>query len=978
MKPVFPIMALIAGLAVGHARAQTSASALEKPDEPVLELSPFVVDASQDVGYQARETLVGGRTRTSLDNIANSIDVITAQLLEDTASLTLQDILSYGNNVDAGYVSENDNNNGALTALWDQNTAYFRGFRTYRGTRNFMFTLMSFNAFSSERIDLSKGPNAVLFGLGEPGGAINYNSKRASLSRNRNEFSLRLDDEGSVRSQLDVEKTLIKDKLGLRAVLLSDRTKFGWDPAYSNTDGVYLAAAFRPFEKTTIRSNYEYRNVNRALGRRIYPRDMFTPYVNAGSPKIIAPVTGNSALIEGGSGPVSLNSIGVSRVTAPRITTLEDGSAFNMQNRASTSALNVGDENNVKVREGVYPKSTLIEGVNGISDAQDKMFEITVEQELANNLFLELGFADWTMERLQGQGSIANVDQVRIDPNGFMPGSTTVVNPHFGQYYSELTPLMINRHEGVKTYRGTLSYGLDLRERSRWLGNHRASVMWENYKWREVWDYTRLMITDTPTGVPVNANQRSGQNRVWVREYYDFTAGDSYMRDITPWYFQDSVDIGSGYTASWLSTDNGRSNLTDSTSKLAVWQGSWFDDRVNLTWGYRAIHQKSYNSQQQGYIVTDPESRLTVWRDPVTGETRPLLEGGLPPEPVRVDDGIARNEGIVVKPLPWLSLTANHATNFSPSSGSGAVGDINGTLSTGATGETVDYGIRLRLWDGKAHFSALRYQTEAQNLMTGGGGRNSPYGNINSMYEILEVNEVIAANPFDTSGASNQVRFNQKSTGYEFTLFAQPVSGLSLRMNAAKTENIASQVGLEVIDYYQNIARPSLINPVYADLSNGGQTIGALLESADNNLRRMQNYDGRRNPPSSTWTGNMNVSYSFDRGTALGGLTVGGAVRWRGPAIIGYWVNEDGTLDLSRTFQANDDFTFDVFARYRKKLTEKINWSVQFNIRNLTDDLGFDGSKATNISSAPDSEVVITNYSLKTPRLFILSNTFSF
>ena len=99
-------------------------------------------------------------------------------------------------------------------------------------------------------------------------------------------------------------------------------------------------------------------------------------------------------------------------------------------------------------------------------------------------------------------------------------------------------------------------------------------------------------------------------------------------------------------------------------------------------------------------------------------------------------------------------------------------------------------------------------------------------------------------------------------------MFAQPLDGLSLRLNAARTENIASDVGLEVVDYYQKIARPLFANPAYATLSNGGQTIAALLTSADNNLRQMQNYDGRRNPPSSTWTGNMNMSYAFDRGTA--------------------------------------------------------------------------------------------------------------
>ncbi|MBP7142919.1 MAG: TonB-dependent receptor plug domain-containing protein, partial [Opitutaceae bacterium] len=946
-------------------------------DETPIVLSPFEVSADEDVGYEARETLAGGRTRTSLDDIANTIDVITGQLIEDMGALDLQDIAAYANNIEAGSLMGDNNEDGSLTSLWDQNTTYFRGFRTYRGTRNFMFTLMSFNSFSSDRIDLSKGPNAVLFGVGEPGGAINYNTKRPGLSRSRNSVSFRTDSEGSLRGQLDVDQTLIKNKLGFRAALLSERTDFAWKPAYSNTDGAFIAGAYKPFSKTTVRANFEYRNVNRALGRRIYPRDMFTPYFDAGSPKVIAPLTSNNARIEGNAATVPVASIGLARNSAVRMTVLEDGTMINTQNTATSIARSVGAVDNVQVMRGVYPEATVIEGRNGISDSQDKMLEVTLEQELAKNLYLELGFADWTMERLQGNGVLNNTGNLQVDPNGFMPGSTTAANPNFGRYYSEAQPWLYDRHESVKTYRATLSYARDFTRRSRWFGSHRASIMWENYKFKELWDRRHLMITGTPTGVLPNANPSNNANRVWTRDYYDFATGDSYMQDITAWYYQDQVDLGSGYTGGWLRTTTGlRANLTDTTTKLAVWQGSWFDNRVILTWGYRGLNQKNYNANQQGYIVRDSATQEFVWRDPATGETRTnIFDASMPPEPRSIDSGAARNEGLVFKVLPWLSLTANHATNFNPTAG---LSDITGEVRGAAKGETKDFGIRLRLWDGRVNFSALHYQTDATGLMTGGPGRNSPYANIDSMYDILVANGVLDENPFDTTVASNQVVFNQKAKGYEFTLFARPVEGLSLRFGAASTENIASDVGNEVVEYYQNVARPMLSNPAYAQMTNGSNTIASLLTSADNNLQQMQNYSGRRNPPSSRLTANLNVSYSFDRGTLFNGFTVGGGVRWRGEPLMGYWTNADGSLDLSRPFYAPDNFNIDVFARYRRKLSNKITWSVQFNIRNVANDPGFDGVRAINETNDPSSPIVVTRYSLKDPRLFILSNTFSF
>lgn len=973
---LLPILAVLAAGPLSGQNAPTSSTPTGEDNSPIV-LSPFEVNADQDEGYQARETLAGGRTRTSLDDIANSIDVITADLIEDMGALDLQDIAAYGNNIEAGSLMGEGNEDGQLTSLWDQNTTYFRGFRTYRGTRNFMFTLMSFNSFSSDRIDLSKGPNAVLFGVGEPGGAINYNTKRPSLSRNRTSISLRTDSEGSLRGQLDVDTTLIKNKLGFRAALLSERTDFAWKPAYSDTDGFFLAGAYKPFKKTTIRANFEYRNADRALGRRVYPRDSFTPYLNAGSPKVIAPLTNNNARIEGSTATVPVASIGLGRNSGVRMVALQDGTVLNTQNTATTSSLNVGAEDNVQVRRGVYPDATVIEGRNGVSNSQDKMVEVTLEQELAKNLYLELGFADWTMERLQGMGALQNVHNLQIDPNGYLPGSTTAANPNFGKYYSEFQPWLYERHENVKTYRATLSYALDLTHRNRWLGNHRASIMWENYKFRELWDRRHLLITGTPTGKLPNANPTNNANRVWVRDYYDFASGHSYMRDFTDWYYMDEVDLGSGYTAGWLRSSTGlRANLTDTTTKLAVWQGSWFDNRVILTWGYRGLNQKNYNSNQQGYIVRDSATQEYVWRDPATGETRTnIFDASMPAEPNSIDRGVARNEGIVIKALPWLSLTANHATNFNPTAG---LNDITGAVRGAARGETKDFGIRLRLWEGKVNFSALRYQTNATGLMVGGGGRNSPYGNIDSMYDILVANNVIADNPFDTTNAANQVVYNQKASGYEYTIFARPVQGLSIRLNAAQTENIASDVGQEVVDYYQNVARPMLSKPAYTDLSNGGQTIGALLASADANLQQMQNYSGRRSPPSSEWTANMNLKYSFARDSRLNGFEVGGGVRWRHAPLMGYWTNADGSLDLSQPFYAPDNYNFDFFARYQRKLNRKISWSIQLNIRNLADDLGYDGVRAINVTTDPGSEIYVTRYSLKEPRVFILSNTFSF
>ncbi len=62
----------------------------------VVELSPFQVDASSDVGYYATNTLAGSRLNTKIEDLASSITVVTKQQAEDTGALDIQDMFIRG------------------------------------------------------------------------------------------------------------------------------------------------------------------------------------------------------------------------------------------------------------------------------------------------------------------------------------------------------------------------------------------------------------------------------------------------------------------------------------------------------------------------------------------------------------------------------------------------------------------------------------------------------------------------------------------------------------------------------------------------------------------------------------------------------------------------------------------------------------------------------------------------------------------
>lgn len=64
-------------------------------DGEVVELSPFLVEAGEDSGYTATETLAGTRIRTNLSDVAASINVVTQQFLQDIAATNVEDVLAY-------------------------------------------------------------------------------------------------------------------------------------------------------------------------------------------------------------------------------------------------------------------------------------------------------------------------------------------------------------------------------------------------------------------------------------------------------------------------------------------------------------------------------------------------------------------------------------------------------------------------------------------------------------------------------------------------------------------------------------------------------------------------------------------------------------------------------------------------------------------------------------------------------------------
>jgi len=269
--------------------AQAAPAGSETDQEAVL-LSPFVVEASEDSeGYSAKATLAGTRVRTELKDVGSAISVITPKFLQDTNSRNSADLLVYTTGTEVA--GQGGNFTGAGDAAVLDTTAYtrpvantrVRGLAEADNVRDFFLTDIPWDSYNVGRVDLQRGPNSILFGIGSPAGIINSSTNSAAF-KDSNKVDVQVSSFGSYRGSLDLNKVILKDQLAIRFAALRDDTKYKQEPAYRDDHRIYGAVRFDPqiFNKgsahTSFRANFEQGTVHANYPRLTPPMDAITPW----------------------------------------------------------------------------------------------------------------------------------------------------------------------------------------------------------------------------------------------------------------------------------------------------------------------------------------------------------------------------------------------------------------------------------------------------------------------------------------------------------------------------------------------------------------------------------------------------------------------------------------------------------------------------------------------------------------------------
>lgn len=305
-KPIFSVCAALAvGVTPPFLAAQTtdpaaapSAPATEPaaptaaPDEEeeIITLSVFEVAAEEDTGYQATETLAGTRIRTNLRDVGSAISVVTPEFMTDVAATDNTSLLQYVTNAEvSGTAStytglQNGPTLNEVDRLLAPNTVNrVRGLSEAENTRDYFVSDIPWDSYIVDRVDIQRGANSLLFGLGKPAGIINAQLASA-MFKDDYKVEARYGSYGSVRGSLSLNKEIIRDVLAIRVGALMDHENYQQKPAYEDDERVYVAARFDPklFKNeslhTSIRLKYENGDIEANRPRTVTPMDAVSPF----------------------------------------------------------------------------------------------------------------------------------------------------------------------------------------------------------------------------------------------------------------------------------------------------------------------------------------------------------------------------------------------------------------------------------------------------------------------------------------------------------------------------------------------------------------------------------------------------------------------------------------------------------------------------------------------------------------------------
>jgi len=229
-------------------RASRRSGRTQAPQPPVPAQNADTFEArTGTVGYYSNSTSAATKTNTSLLNIAQSVNVVPKQMIEDQATHSITDITRY---IPGITIHQGEGNRDELVIRGVDSSANFfvNGFRD--DVQYFR------DLYNTQSIEVIKGPSALTFGRGAGGGLVNRTLKEADGQRIY-EATAQTGSWGDRRFTVDAGQA-VNDKVAVRLNAFYEGSDTFRDFGRLERYGINPTLTWKPTDDTKIKLSYEY------------------------------------------------------------------------------------------------------------------------------------------------------------------------------------------------------------------------------------------------------------------------------------------------------------------------------------------------------------------------------------------------------------------------------------------------------------------------------------------------------------------------------------------------------------------------------------------------------------------------------------------------------------------------------------------------------------------------------------------------
>jgi catecholate siderophore receptor len=216
--------------------------------EEVKVVSESISDTKPVKGYNAKNSITATKTDTDLIDVPQSVTVITQDLIKDMSLRSMTEVVQYVPGVQA---SQGEGNRDAVNF---RGAGVTTGDFYLDGVRDDIQTYRDF--YNTDRIEVLKGANAMIFGRGGSGGVINRVSKEAGWDPVR-ELALTYGAYNQKRTTIDIGDA-ISEGAAFRINAVYEDSDSYRDGVDLERYGITPTFTFKPSEQTKIVLSAEY------------------------------------------------------------------------------------------------------------------------------------------------------------------------------------------------------------------------------------------------------------------------------------------------------------------------------------------------------------------------------------------------------------------------------------------------------------------------------------------------------------------------------------------------------------------------------------------------------------------------------------------------------------------------------------------------------------------------------------------------